>query len=134
MFREVLKKTFYTGIGIAAVAVEKTGEIVDTLQEKGVQAVKEGRIINEELRRKLSTVESNIGKVIESLEKMSKEELEHIREKLSEVEIILDKDDHEAGMDAETVLSSLENMSREEIEAVRAKIEEIQKNRTEKED
>jgi polyhydroxyalkanoate synthesis regulator phasin len=127
MFSDALKKIFYTGIGIAAVTVEKTGEIVDTLEQKGQQAVKEGKIISEELKQKMAAVESNVKDVLDSLEKMSKEQIEQIKEKLSEVENVVDVAEEDAKTDAESVLSSLEKMSKEEIESVKARIEEISK-------
>jgi len=105
-FGEDLKKILLAGIGAAAIAAEKTGEIVkrlvekgelsveqgkeliDKLAERGGQAVRRGKELNEELihnvREKIS--EMNLKTTLERLEKMDKAELEEIRKKLDEIE------------------------------------------------
>lgn len=130
MLSEAFKKVFYTGIGIAAVAAEKTGEVIETLEQKGEQAVKESKIINEELKHKMAAVGSSVKEVLDSLEKMSKEEIALIKEKLSEVDIVISEAEYETKLDPDAVLSSLSHMTKEEIESVKARIAEIQKNWT----
>lgn len=49
---EDLKKVVLAGIGAAAVTYEKSKEVVDSLVEKGELTVAQGKVINEELKRK----------------------------------------------------------------------------------
>lgn len=49
---EDLKKIVLAGIGAAAVTCEKSKEIVDSLVEKGELTVAQGKVINEELKRR----------------------------------------------------------------------------------
>lgn len=50
--KDGLKNFLYAGVGAAAWAFEKTGEIADTLITKGETAVEQGKALNEELKHK----------------------------------------------------------------------------------
>ena len=120
-----LKKMFYTGIGAAALAVDLTGKAVNTLAEKGEKAVEKGKVMNEELKRKRAKSEVDIKDMAEALGQMSKEEIESVRVKLSEVEDTMDKATSEMKVNATAIISSLEKMGRDDIEYLKAAIEEI---------
>ncbi len=49
---DILKKTLLAGVGAAAVAVEKSSEIVDSLVQKGELTVEQGKALEQELRYK----------------------------------------------------------------------------------
>lgn len=48
---EELKKIILAGIGAVAVTAEKAGELVDELVKRGQLTVRQGKVLNEELRR-----------------------------------------------------------------------------------
>lgn len=50
---EDIRKIFLAGIGAVAVTYEKSKDLVDSLIEKGELTVEQGKIINEELKRKV---------------------------------------------------------------------------------
>ena len=50
--KDSLKNFLYAGVGAAAWAFEKTGEVADTLIAKGETAVEQGKALNEELKHK----------------------------------------------------------------------------------
>lgn len=100
---EELKKLVLAGIGAVAVTAEKSKEIVDELVKKGEITVSEGKVMNEELTRKMKekvnevinehvsvTItkkeESTTADVISNMEKMTKEDLDAIKAKLAELE------------------------------------------------
>lgn len=55
---EDLKKVVLAGIGAAAVTFEKSKDIVDSLVERGELTVAQGKVINEELKRKAAEKEN----------------------------------------------------------------------------
>ncbi|MGI5878298.1 MAG: hypothetical protein ACOX7W_06785 [Christensenellales bacterium] len=52
MLTDEIKKLLLAGIGAAAIAVEKSGDTARMLIEKGRMTLGQGRVPNEELRRK----------------------------------------------------------------------------------
>lgn len=100
---EELKKIVLAGIGAVAVTAEKAKEIIEELVKKGEITVAEGKVLNEELMRKMKdkvnevvkehvtvtvtkTEEPTAADVLANLEKMSKEDLDAIKAKLAELE------------------------------------------------
>lgn len=98
IFGEELKKIVLAGIGAVAVSAEKSKEVVDELIKKGEVTVEQGKILNEELKRKISektkeVKEENkddksdkVSEVLDELSKMTPEELEKIKAKLQDDE------------------------------------------------
>ncbi|MPM83619.1 hypothetical protein SDC9_130688 [bioreactor metagenome] len=127
MLFEAAKKIFYTGVGLVSVAAEKTGEVVNSLEQKGEKSFREASAISEETKQKLSDVGANVKDVLDNLEKLSREEIERIRAKIPEMEEILSKAESTARVSTEAVLASLNDLSREGVEAVKAKLDELQK-------
>jgi len=101
---EELKRFVLAGIGAVAVTAEKSKEIIDDLVKKGEITVAEGKIMNEELTRKMKqkvkdvvdeavpykivkkddlTTEDILGK----LEKLDEKDLNALKSKLKELEL-----------------------------------------------
>jgi len=57
IFTEELKKIVLAGIGAIAISAEKSKEIVDELIKKGEITVEQGKVLNEELKRKIKDKE-----------------------------------------------------------------------------
>lgn len=51
-FSEDLKKIVLAGIGAVAVTAEKSQEVIETLVNKGEMTVEQGKVLNEELKRR----------------------------------------------------------------------------------
>ncbi|OXS24644.1 MULTISPECIES: hypothetical protein [Acetobacterium] len=93
---EDLKKVFLFGVGAVAITAEKSKILIDELVEKGDLTVQQGKILNEELKHNIKetirdTVTVNVVKeetapsakvVIDSLDQMTPEELQKIKDKL----------------------------------------------------
>ena len=93
-----LRKLILAGIGAAAIAKEKGGEVLELLSKRGEVTVEQGKVMNEELKRNIRdkvkenvTVvvkddEPSVDKVVETMDKMSPEELQAIKDKLARME------------------------------------------------
>jgi polyhydroxyalkanoate synthesis regulator phasin len=87
-----MKKILLAGIGAAAITVEKSKEIVDSLIKKGELTVEQGKVINEELKRKVAenfhqnTSGQDGEALFKKLDTMSKEEIAALKAKLVEIE------------------------------------------------
>lgn len=86
---EDLKKLLLAGIGAGAIAADKSKDVVDQLVKRGEITVEQGKVLNEELKHKISnTLGSNKTKVDmmnERLEGLSEEELKQVEEKIKEL-------------------------------------------------
>ena len=87
-FGKVLRNVAYAGVGVAALAVEKAGEVGKVLVEKGEIAVEQGRQFNDELQQKLQDAaqkrqEERFNETVSSL---SAQEREELRRRLAEVD------------------------------------------------
>ncbi len=97
-FSDDLRKIFLAGLGAAAVTSEKAKQMVDELVKKGELTLEQGKVLNEELQRKVRTKvreavsedgeqsPSGAGSVLGSVEKMSPEELRTLKAKIAAVE------------------------------------------------
>lgn len=98
---EDLKKIMLAGIGAVAITSEKSMELIDDLVKKGEVTVEQGKELNEELKRNVKnkvkdvvndhidvTVINNSEKtdIINNLDKLSKEEIQAIKDKISKME------------------------------------------------
>lgn len=93
-----LKNILLAGVGAVATTAEKSKEIVDQLVEKGELTVEQGKVMNEELRRNIKEkVKDNVtvvmkedavkaDAVVASMDAMSAEELQAIKDKLAQLE------------------------------------------------
>ena len=92
---EELRKVLLAGVGAVATTAEKSQELINQLVEKGELTVEQGKVMNEELKRNIRdkvkenvTVvvkddEPSVDKVVETMDKMSPEELQAIKDKLA---------------------------------------------------
>ena len=63
-----LRKLILAGIGAAAIAKEKGGEVLDALSKRGEVTVEQGKVLNEELKRNLKeNVRENVETVKQSV-------------------------------------------------------------------
>ena len=94
-FGEGVKKIFLAGVGAVATTAETTKDIIDKLVEKGELTVEQGRGFNEELKRNAKdkikehvsvNVTKNFSDAFDSVENMSAEELQKLKERIAEVE------------------------------------------------
>ena len=94
-FGEGVKKISLAGVGAAATTAETTKDIIDKLVEKGELTVEQGRGFNEELKRNAKdkikehvsvNVTKNFSDAFDSVENMSAEELQKLKERIAEVE------------------------------------------------
>ena len=92
-FGEGVKKIFLAGVGAAATTAETTKDIIDKLVEKGELTVEQGRGFNEELKRNAKdkikehvsvNVTKNFSDAFDSVENMSAEELQKLKERKAE--------------------------------------------------
>jgi polyhydroxyalkanoate synthesis regulator phasin len=131
---KAIKKVLYTGVGLAAVAANTTVKIVGTLEQKGEEAIQKSKEMTEDLKRKKAEAKSNLSSLMDSLEKLTKDELEAIRERLSSMEETFDEAKDSVKMGVDEILSSLEKLGKDEITSIKTKIEEIRKEAFEVED
>ena len=95
---EDFKKILLAGLGAVATTAEKSKELVDHLAKKGEITWEQGKILNEELARKVKrAVQDNLGplmedgktaveSVAERLRTMTKEQLKAVKEQLEAME------------------------------------------------
>ena len=88
-FNEDMKKVLLAGIGAVATSFEKSADLVDQLIKKGELTVEQGKILNEELKRKSKEKAKEAKEeqsVLERLDQLNDEELAAIKLKLAELE------------------------------------------------
>ena len=90
-----MKKILLAGIGAAATTAEKSKEILDDLVKKGELTVAQGRMLNEELKHTAKekvkehisvTVTRNYTDAMNSVDQMTEEELNALKEKIAQTE------------------------------------------------
>ncbi|MEG0074686.1 MAG: DUF2680 domain-containing protein [Eubacterium sp.] len=97
-FGEELKKVILAGVGAVASTAEKSKEMIDQFVEKGELTVEQGKVMNEELKRNIKDkLKENVTVVVKedeptaesvakNLDKLSPEELQVIKDKLTQME------------------------------------------------
>ena len=99
MLSDEAKKIFLAGIGAAAITAEKSKKMVEELVKKGELTVEQGKVLNEELKHKASqkaaecakarqegTVPANVEGVERAIDRMTPEELQQVKAKITEKE------------------------------------------------
>lgn len=96
---EDLKNIFLAGIGAVATTAEKSKEVIDELVSKGEITIKQGKLLNEELKNNIKNTFDNTKdemaeekQLINKIMSMSPEEIATLKEKISEIEEVK-KDD-----------------------------------------
>ena len=91
---EGIRKIFLAGVGAVATTGEAAKSLIDTLVEKGELTVEQGKDLNEELKKSAKDkmnrhvtvhVVNEFKDVYSAVDKMSKEELESLKERLNEL-------------------------------------------------
>ena len=91
---EGIRKIFLAGVGAVATTGEAAKSLIDTLVEKGELTVERGKALNEELKKSAKDkmnrhvtvhVVNEFKDVYSAVDKMSKEELESLKERLNEL-------------------------------------------------
>ena len=91
---EGIRKIFLAGVGAVATTGEAANSLIDTLVEKGELTVEQGKALNEELKKSAKDkmnrhvtvhVVNEFKDVYSAVDKMSKEELESLKERLNEL-------------------------------------------------
>lgn len=98
-----LKKIFLAGIGAISMTYEKGQELVSELVKKGDLSLQQGKVLNEELKRKaqdtakkvVNKIPVSFDQIINKLDNLSKEELEELKKKLAEKEDCKNNDNEE---------------------------------------
>ena len=91
---EGIRKIFLAGVGAVATTGEAAKSLIDTLVEKGELTVEQGKALNAELKKSAKEkmnrhvtvhVVNEFKDVYSAVDKMSKEELESLKERLNEL-------------------------------------------------
>lgn len=97
---EELKKLLLAGIGAAATTVEKSKDVVDALVKKGELTVEQGKVLNEELKHNIKEklrTPADAETMCKDLEKVSKDDLAKLKEKIEELEKGMENEQTETG-------------------------------------
>ncbi len=94
LFGDEMKKVFLAGVGAVASTVEAGQKVIDKLVEKGELTIQQGKVLNEELKRDFDETKDNLKNgaikeginILNDIEKLSKDELKKLKEKLIELE------------------------------------------------
>ena len=105
---EGIKKIFLAGVGAVATTGEAAKNLIDNLVEKGELTVEQGTVLNEELKRNTKekinkhvtvNVVNEFKDVFSAVDKMSREELEALKEKLESLKDAAPAEEEEAKED-----------------------------------
>ena len=97
-----LRKLILAGIGAAAIAKEKGGEVLEALSKRGEVTVEQGRVLNEELKRNLKE------NVRENAETVKQSVKDNVR-----VHVIYPEDD---------LMNAVDGMDEEQLAALKERI------------
>lgn len=101
-----LRKLLLAGIGAAAIAKEKGGEVLEALSKRGEVTVEQGKVLNEELKRNLKeNVRENVETVKESVKESLKDNVH--------VHVIYPEDD---------LMNAVDGMDEEQLAALKERI------------
>ena len=101
-----LRKLLLAGIGAAAIAKEKGGEVLELLSKRGEVTVEQGKVLNEELKRNLvETARENVETVKESVKESLKDNVH--------VHVIYPEDD---------LMNAVDGMDEEQLAALKERI------------
>lgn len=87
-----IKKIFLAGVGAVATTGEAAKNLIDNLVEKGELTVEQGKVLNEEMKKNAKekmnkhvtvNVVNEFNDVYSAMEKMTKEELADLKERLN---------------------------------------------------
>lgn len=97
-----LRKLILAGIGAAAIAKEKGGEVLELLSKRGEVTVEQGKVLNEELKRNLK---ENVRENVETVKQSVKDNVH--------VHVIYPEDD---------LMNAVDGMDEEQLAALKERI------------
>ena len=97
-----LRKLILAGIGAAAIAMKKGGEVLEALSKRGEVTVEQGRVLNEELKRNLK---ENVRENVETVKQSVKDNVR--------VHVIYPEDD---------LMNAVDGMDEEQLAALKERI------------
>lgn len=97
-----LRKLLLAGIGAAAIAKEKGGEVLELLSKRGEVTVEQGKVLNEELKRNLK---ENVRENVETVKQSVKDNVR--------VHVIYPEDD---------LMNAVDGMDEEQLAALKERI------------
>ena len=97
-----LRKLILAGIGAAAIAKEKGGEVLEALSKRGEVTVEQGRVLSEELKRNLK---ENVRENVETVKQSVKDNVR--------VHVIYPEDD---------LMNAVDGMDEEQLAALKERI------------
>lgn len=108
-----LRKLLLAGIGAAAIAKEKGGEVLELLSKRGEVTVEQGKVLNEELKRNLKeTVRENVETARENVETVKESVKESLKDNVH-VHVIYPEND---------LMNAVDGMDEEQLATLKERI------------
>lgn len=120
-----IKKAFLASVGAAATTAEVTKDIVEKMIEKGEQTVKQGRVLNQELKHNAKKkvkehvsveVTKKYDDAFECVDEMSAEDLELLKERIAKAEALQEEKQEMESEESETMDFGEESINSEAAE------------------
>ena len=120
-----IKKAFLASVGVAATTAEVTKDIVEKMIEKGEQTVKQGKVLNQELKHNAKKkvkehvsveVTKKYDDAFECVDEMSAEDLELLKERIAKAEALQEEKQEMESEESETMDFGEESINSEAAE------------------
>lgn len=120
-----IKKVFLASVGAAATTAEVTKDIVEKMIEKGEQTVKQGKVLNQELKHNAKKkvkehvsveVTKKYDDAFECVDEMSAEDLELLKERIAKAEALQEEKQEMESEESETMDFGEESINSEAAE------------------
>lgn len=120
-----IKKAFLASVGAAATTAEVTKDIVEKMIEKGEQTVKQGKVLNQELKHNAKKkvkehvsveVIKKYDDAFECVDEMSAEDLELLKERIAKAEALQEEKQEMESEESETMDFGEESINSEAAE------------------
>ena len=120
-----IKKAFLASVGAAATTAEVTKDIVEKLIEIGEQIVKQGKVLNQELKHNAKKkvkehvsveVTKKYDDAFECVDEMSAEDLELLKERIAKAEALQEEKQEMESEESETMDFGEESINSEAAE------------------
>ena len=120
-----IKKAFLASVGAAATTAEVTKDIVEKMIEKGEQTVKQGKVLNQELKHNAKKkvnehvsveVTKKYDDAFECVDEMSAEDLELLKERIAKAEALQEEKQEMESEESETMDFGEESINSEAAE------------------
>lgn len=120
-----IKKAFLASVGAAATTAEVTKDIVEKMIEKGEQTIKQGKVLNQELKHNAKKkvkehvsveVTKKYDDAFECVDEMSAEDLELLKERIAKAEALQEEKQEMESEESETMDFGEESINSEAAE------------------